>query len=311
MTKDSSGAVARVWSRLPAEARTALQRELSPTDLQTLLMSVARERAARVEPARLMRRWAEDRFVRPSPADPRRIHAIEDWIWGRLPVEFTGVELSPVTPMGTCAAVGAADQNRIVSTMRLTEVVSDPTNPLAIEAAIRRRSGEPEVHLATSHRVLRAQQFSAAGASSHFKLFALVSSGRDTGSKHTEARFLSLHVAFWLTVLAEFLEPGRSEITYTVLDTPVLEQRIADTVRPRLPAGTRFTADPTRTRGLGYYRSLMLQINAVADAPKSAPANDIGDGGFTDWTARLMSDAKERCLISCIAVERLDRPPVS
>lgn len=92
-------------------------------------MSVARERAARVEPARLMRRWAEDRFVRPSPADPRRIHAIEDRIWGRLPVEFTGVELSPVTPMGTCVAVGAADQNRIVSTMRLTEVVSDPTNP--------------------------------------------------------------------------------------------------------------------------------------------------------------------------------------
>jgi hypothetical protein len=35
-----------------------------------------------------------------------------------------------------------------------------------------------------------------------------------------------------------------------------------------------------------------------------ATAN-LGDGGLTDWTARLLGDAKERCLTSCISVERL------
>jgi hypothetical protein len=32
---------------------------------------------------------------------------------------------------------------------------------------------------------------------------------------------------------------------------------------------------------------------------------ELGDGGFTGWTAALMANAKERCLISCIATERL------
>jgi hypothetical protein len=32
---------------------------------------------------------------------------------------------------------------------------------------------------------------------------------------------------------------------------------------------------------------------------------EIGDGGFTNWTAQLTADAKERCLISCVATERL------
>jgi hypothetical protein len=32
---------------------------------------------------------------------------------------------------------------------------------------------------------------------------------------------------------------------------------------------------------------------------------DLGDGGLTDWTARLTGDAKERCLVSCLATERL------
>ena len=32
---------------------------------------------------------------------------------------------------------------------------------------------------------------------------------------------------------------------------------------------------------------------------------ELGDGGLTTWTAQLTQDAKERCLVSCIATERL------
>jgi hypothetical protein len=32
---------------------------------------------------------------------------------------------------------------------------------------------------------------------------------------------------------------------------------------------------------------------------------DLGDGGTTDWTAQLLGDAKERCVTSCVATERL------
>ncbi len=32
---------------------------------------------------------------------------------------------------------------------------------------------------------------------------------------------------------------------------------------------------------------------------------ELGDGGFTTWTAQLMGNAKERSLVSCISIERL------
>jgi hypothetical protein len=43
-------------------------------------------------------------------------------------------------------------------------------------------------------------------------------------------------------------------------------------------------------------------VNALhADGSRS----NVSDGGFTDWTARLLADAKERLLISGLGSERL------
>ena len=86
-----------------------LEDGLSPTDLQTLLLDLARTRSAQIGPARLKQRWAEDRFVRPAEVDPRRLARLVARAWSLLPAEFAGVELSPVTPFGSCSAVGAVD----------------------------------------------------------------------------------------------------------------------------------------------------------------------------------------------------------
>ena len=197
---DLTGAERRVWAAMPAGTRTALA-GLSGADLRSLLLSVARDRAATVRPSEVVRRWREDRFVRPARADPRLLARVEARMWQLLPADVDGVELSPVVPVGACSAVAPVSQNRIVTTMRASEVLSDPTNALAIEAAVRRRR-QSEVHLAAAHRVLRAQDFGS-DASAHFRLFALVSSARDTGSGGTEARLLIRHLTYWRTVLAE------------------------------------------------------------------------------------------------------------
>src|SRR5262245_29259525 len=70
----------RVWVGLES-ARPALESDLPPTDLQTLMLTVARARAAAVTPARLLRRWREDRFVRPSTFEPRRVARVEASLW--------------------------------------------------------------------------------------------------------------------------------------------------------------------------------------------------------------------------------------
>ncbi|KOX10570.1 hypothetical protein ADK66_08765 [Micromonospora sp. NRRL B-16802] len=300
----------RVWAAVPAGTRAALT-GLSGADLRTLLLGVARDRAATVHPADVVRRWREDRFVRPARADPRALAQLEARMWQLLPADVCGVELSPVVPVGTCTAVAPVSQNRIVTTMRASEVLSDPTNALAIEAALRRRRGG-EVHLAAAHRVLRAQDFGG-GASAHFRLFALVSSARDAGSGSTQARLLIRHLTYWRTVLTDLAPAAVPQLHITVFDDEVIRERLADTVRPALDGNAASAGDaqalgqplvplvdePERRRGRSYYTGCAIRITVRGGSL------EVGDGGLTDWTARLSGDAKERCLVSCLATERL------
>ncbi len=111
-----SAAVERVWSRLPDRARTVLETELSPTDLQTLLLDLARTRARRTTPSQTLRRWQSDRFVQPARVDPGRLSELQSRLWELLRhTEFEGLELSPLTPLGSCASVADVDQNRVVT----------------------------------------------------------------------------------------------------------------------------------------------------------------------------------------------------
>jgi hypothetical protein len=295
----------RVWGQLAASPQAALERGLSPADLQAALMDVSRRRAAAVTPARLMQRWRQDRYVQPVVSDPRPVWQLEARLWALLPDEFAGVDLSPVAPLGTSSAVGPVSQDRVISTTRGSEVVSDPTNVLALEAASRRqRSGAPAVSLACCHRVLRGQPFDAPGLFQHFRLFALVTSARDQGSGRTEAAMLTSHLQFWARALGELLPARRSALRYTVFGFAPLHERIRDTVLPALhplPAGVTVDEDAGRERARGYYERGAIRIDVETDPGWQ----EVGDGGFTSWTAQLLNDAKERCLISCISTERL------
>jgi hypothetical protein len=317
--RPGEAAAERVWTRLPVTARAALETSLAPTDLQTLLLGVARSRARAVSAAQVARRWREDRFVQPSPYDPRRVAAVEARLWELLPARWAGVELSPVAPLGTVSALAPVDQNRVVSTVRGTEVVSDPTNALAVEAARRRAlpTSERRVDLASCQRVLRAQRFGP-GVGAHFRLFALVSSARDRGSGATEAELLIDHIGVWQSMLGALLPTARVWLTFTVFDNKVLAERFRDTVAPAV-AGVpvSLVEEPDRVAGRGYYTGAAIGLrvstapsaaetdDALATAESAAETVELGDGGLTTWTAQLLGDAKERCLISCVATERL------
>jgi hypothetical protein len=286
---------------MPDGSRQALTAGLSPADLRTLLLGVASARAAAVSPAEIMRRWQQDRLVRPASSDPRPVAALESRLWQLLPPAVEGVELSPLVPLGTCSALGPVSQNKIVTTMRSGEVVSDSTNALAVEAATRRHEGAAEVHLAASHRQLRAQPLGE-GQAAHFRLFALVSSAPDAGSGATEARLLALHLGYWTTVFQTLLPAHVApQVAYTVFGDPVVRERILDTVLPALSGSTAPVEEPERVRAQSYYTSAALRLT-VRDGEHRT---ELGDGGFTSWTAQLLGNAKERCLISCVATERL------
>ncbi len=167
-----------------------LATRLAPTDLQSLLLEVYRVRSGKRSPADILVSYESDRFARPSTVSPQRLLAWEQTAFSQLPPEFRALELSPVCPLGTSSAIAGVSQDWAVATARNTEVVSDSTNVLALECALRRRKllrGNPKstepVHLAASHRLLRAQRFTGPNQVTHFSLFALCSAGRDPGGR--------------------------------------------------------------------------------------------------------------------------------
>src|SRR5215218_6983851 len=115
-----------------------LAERLSATDQQSLLLDVFRRRAAKLQPADVLRRYERGRFVRPSPLDPRRLLAFDEVAFAVAAPTFEPVELAPVAPLGAVSALADLDQNLAVATVRNTEVVSDSTNVLALECAARR-----------------------------------------------------------------------------------------------------------------------------------------------------------------------------
>ena len=186
-----------------------LAERLRPTERQTLLLEVARRDAARRRPAEVLADYEANRFVRPAVVSPARLLEWQRIVAENLPPAFEVMDLSPLTPLGTCSAVAGVTQDWAVSTIRNAEVVSDPTNVLALEAALRRRElkkKQPKsveaVHLATHHRVVRPQFFDGGNRFfSHFNLLALVSAGRDVGGLRFETDALRLHLEFYVSAL--------------------------------------------------------------------------------------------------------------
>ena len=116
--------------------------QLAPADLKSLLLRVFEHQAARRDPSMLLAQYERDGTVGAAPAN----HAV-DAAALRAAEGFEPVELAPVAPLGLNAVLGRIHQNNVLSTIRNTEVLADPTASLALEAAVRRRNGETSVRL--------------------------------------------------------------------------------------------------------------------------------------------------------------------
>ena len=286
----------------------ALSERLSPTDLQTLLLEVYRSRVAAVTPSRLLDQYERNRFTSPSPLDPAELARLDVLMYERLARHgFDRVTLSPVCPLGTNAAVATVDQNKVLTTIRNTEVVADATNVLALECAVRRRRlprGD-RVRLGSSHRVVRAQAYAVPGMSAHFQLLALCTAGRGEGSFGFETETLTEQIGVLLDLLERARDVPAPRVTITDLTDgrhrEALRDRVLNVLADRHPAAT-FGFDDERPNGRGYYVDACFEISAVT--PEGGELGLV-DGGFTRWTAGLLGNAKERLLISGLGVELL------
>ena len=101
----------RRWiiDKLGAETFERLARELSGSELQSLWLELMHERAHARSPARVLEQFERDGFCRPAPVDQRVLVDIERELLAAA-APFEAIELSPLTPLGSCAAVARGVQ---------------------------------------------------------------------------------------------------------------------------------------------------------------------------------------------------------
>src|SRR6201992_3531987 len=175
---------------------------LSGSDFTTVMLEVARLRADRETPATLRRRYSSDRFTTPAGTPWRTLRRAEEARLAALPADVEMLTLSPGVPLGTHSALGPVSQRKVLATIRACEVAADPTNALALEAAVRRvHDRDVTVRRGALQRVVRPQ-LPSPGHAAHFGLFGLVTAGRDEGDHRFERRALAEHLRFAVASLA-------------------------------------------------------------------------------------------------------------
>ena len=280
---------------------------LSGSDLNSLLLEVYRRKAARIGPAELLALYRANKLVQPSPIDMIELLELElqvlRFMHGR---GFYPVELSPAAQFGSCSVIATVDQRKVISAVRNTEILADATNALALHvAAVVRASGGDRSsvsRLCTVHRHIRTQPFPK-GYFQHFKIGCMVSSGLDTGNYAFECEGLLQQ----LRVLFDFLrrEMGLGALRLVLKRrggyderNPLIDRVYEHLVR-ELPGEEIVREEEPADNG--YYKG--IQFKLYADA--GGRVWEIADGGFVDWTQRLLENRKERLLISGFGLEWL------
>lgn len=292
-----------------------LTNELSSSELTSLLLAVFSCKANQLSAPELLKSYRGNRFVQPADVDVLALRSLETTAYETFSqLGFFPIELSPVSPLGSCSVVATADQKKVLSASRQTEVMADATNALALHIADLKHSGgwqagspADRLHFSTIHRHLRTPPVpSIPGFRPHFKIACLVTSGRDTGSFQFEKEVLAEHI----TAMTAFFrgQLGIEKLKFRLLprkgypDALALIRQLQTYVVDQHPD----VVVEAQTDAIGdnnYYKGLQYKI----DIEVNGQPIEIGDGGFVDWTQQLLQNKKERLFTTGIGIELLYR----
>lgn len=278
----------RSWKRRGVDDASydALTRELPASRLWSLLLDVIEQRASQRTASTLMEQWGSDRFVQPADIDQRTLGALDAHLLAAASA-FEAIELSPLAPLAVCSAVGLASQNKIVSALRGTEVVSDPTNVLALECA-RRLKDDPAavIRLATSHRCVRAQEVpKQPGFAAHFRIFCLATAARELKDHAFVAGAIAEHITTMMGALNRLEQhgyafPNRVVRIFATPERAHVGERIA-------AALTALEVARAPLEHAYYNGGLRFQIGTRSVTGADVP---LIDGGSFDWVGKLAAN---------------------
>ncbi len=279
-----------------------LTTRLSQSEITTLLLALSKEITNKIIPNDILGKYESNRFVKPSTLNPIKVKQIEVSMLETAEASgFSSVLLSPASLLGSCSVIAKVDQNNVISATRGLEFIADSTNMLAIYLAhgIKNRTIENtknSVHLSAVCRVTRGQMFKINDFVPHFGLFTIVSSGKDTGSYNFEKDAIAKHMKFYTSYFKDKLG-HELKVSLNVRNGYTDKIGFIDRIHHHLREMyhdidfivNREENDNTYYQGLNF----KISVNDI----------EIVDGGFVDWTQKLLGNKKERLLTSGAGID--------
>jgi hypothetical protein len=291
---------------------SVLSEQLTGSELNSLLLEVFKKRVQKIQPAELLKLYDLNRFVKPSDIPALDIKKDEVAVLELLrEFDFEPIELSLVSILGSCSVVATADQNKVLSALRGTEVLADATNAIALHVSSMKKNNlvKPETvqNFCTVQRHIRAQALPPVkGFTAHFKIACLVTNGRDTGDFTFEKESLSSHIAAMTSLYTDHYKVD--DIRFRFLcrpgyDNPLeFAKRVRDFVIQKYPT-CKIEIVEKPAKEIDYYKGIQYKI----DVKIKGRTWEIGDGGFVDWTQQILQNKKERMLSTGIGFDLMYR----
>ena len=290
-----------------------LSEELSGTELNSLLLEIFNRRTKKISAAGLLKLYDLNRFVKPADLPALSLKRSEvDLLEIFVKHSFSAIELSPVSVLGSCSVVATADQNKILSALRGTEVLADATNAIALHIASEKNntSSHPQSTMAnycTIPRHLRTQAIDESkGFTPHFKIACAVTAGIDTGDYNFEKESLTSHIRVMNAIFKDYYKVD--DISFRFLcrggydNSHILASRVHKHIIQQIPKCS-ITIIEKPQEDIDYYRGIQYKI----DIQFKGRTWEIGDGGFVDWTQQLLQNKKERMLSTGIGFDLMYR----
>jgi hypothetical protein len=311
---DMSAIVSKILQRIKQpELLSVLTSDLSGSELNSLLLEVFSDRTSKMTAPQLLNDYQKNRFVKPADLPVIELKRMElDLLELFQRHSFDPVELSPVSVLGSCSVVAPADQKKILSALRGTEVLADATNAIALHVSDLKQTNlaaaeqSRKMKFSTFHRHLRTQSISGKGFTPHFKIGCLVTCGVDTGSFTFEKESLNEHARLMAAIFQNYFHS--ENIGFRLLCRQGYERsedlvhECSTFIRSQNP-GIDLTIIENPEKKNSYYSGLQYKV----DIRINGKVYEIGDGGFVNWTQQLLQNKKERMLSTGFGFEFMYR----
>lgn len=288
---------------------------LQNANFQSLLLDVLNKKAEAQEIKDINDILRTNPFVAKCDVDQKTLLKFDLLAYDLLPEKYQAVELSPLEPFAVNQCLAGISQNRIFSTTRKSELISDPTMALALLSGQQRtellkqdHENSDIVSLATSHRIIRQEIPKKQWYTTHFRNFTISSAWRDKGYEIFETQCLNEHFSYFIELfnkLNNSWEYDIRDITFVVSNVnknkPELMDIIDNSVLKKLQEQyPNISFRINNNKQSNYYSSICYSILAKN---KNDQEVNIWWGGITDWTKKLTASDKERLLVWSIWTE--------